>query len=124
MKKYSICDILVKQLAHNFRQLYPNLRIEGHPSRSEEYRLHPRIIITNKNRDFRLQFIFGQNLANNDVITVFVRAQPNIYQHGLLSSISTRPYSHRHHTIELPNPNSIDNLEQWMAKHIEYNQQK
>jgi hypothetical protein len=112
MKKHSICDILAKQLASNFRQKYPDLRIEGHPAQNDinhPYIPFSRLIISNRSRDFLLQFFFSHRADAVIVARVSINANHRAAQ---------LPKMRKSQIFELANPSSIDDLERWIGLFI------
>jgi len=111
MKKLTICDILAKQLASNFRQKHPDLRIEGHPAQSTSYSFIPysRLIINDHSRSFLLQFHFLHRADTIIVVRVNINANRKIIQLSKMRKAQT---------YELSNPDSIDDLERWIKLHI------
>lgn len=105
--KYSTTDIIVKQLAHHLREKYPHLRIEGHPRNEAAmgFDTPTSLIITNKDRDYLLKFIFFSIEKETLRIHLTQRNNPGW----------AIP---KNKTIDLTEPTSIDHIEHWISRYI------
>lgn len=104
--KHTIENIIIKQLAHNLREKYPELKIEGHPSQlGDNFQPLSTLVITDKKRSFLLIFKLFQIQGELLKIHLLQRNNPGW-------SIP------KNKSVELTNPKSLDHIEEWMGRFI------